>query len=118
MKGPWENISVESQASILYPLPLPLGGVVVIGAETLCYHNEKNKLSIDPPCLKQSIVSCVGKVDDTRCLIGDVGGKLYMLFVETEERMNENGAVPVDLKLEVLGEVKIILNNVYDNSEH
>ena len=105
MKGPWEKLSVESQASLLHPLPLPLGGVVVIGAETLCYYNKEIKLSIDPPSLKQSVVSCVGRVDDWRCLLGDVTGKLYMLFVEVAEKMDDEALVATSLRLEILGEV-------------
>ncbi len=105
LKGPWEKQNVEAQASLLHPIPLPLGGVVVIGAETLCYYNKENKLSLDPPGLKQSIVSCVGRVDESRCLLGDVSGKLYMLFVESEEKMDEEESVASALRMEVLGEV-------------
>ena len=105
MKGPWEKVSVESQASLLHPMPLPIGGVVVLGEETLCYYNKEEKFSIDPPALKQGMVSCVGKVDDWRCLLGDVHGNLYMLFVEKLERMNEDGPVVSGLRLELLGEV-------------
>ena len=105
MKGPWEKQSVESQASLLHPMPLPLGGVVVLGDETLSYYNKEEKLSIDPPVLKQNLVSCVGKVDDWRCLLGDVQGNLYMLFVEKVEKMNEDKPMVNGLRLELLGEV-------------
>lgn len=46
LKGPWEKFSVESQASLLHPVPLPLGGVVVLGAFTISYYNKEEKFSI------------------------------------------------------------------------
>lgn len=104
-KGPWEKFRVEPQASLLQPVPLPLGGVVVLGATTISYYNNEEKFSIDPPVLKDAIVSCVGKVDEWRCLVGDLNGQLFMLFVEAEERMNVERSEVTGLRLEVLGEV-------------
>ena len=46
VKGPWEKFVVESQASLLHPVPLPLGGVVVLGALTISYYNKEEKFSI------------------------------------------------------------------------
>ena len=46
VKGPWEKFSVESQASLLHPVPLPLGGVVVLGALTISYYSKSDKISI------------------------------------------------------------------------
>ena len=105
VRGPWEKISVESQASLIYPVPLPLGGVVVLGAVTISYYNKEDKISVDPPVLTEAIVSCVGKVDDSRCLVGDLHGRLFMLFIEAEERMNEERSEVTGLRLELLGEV-------------
>lgn len=107
MKGPWGKVSVEPQASLLQSIPLPLGGVVVLGDETLCYYSKEEKFAIDPPALKQCIITCVGKVDDCRCLLGDAHGNLYMLFVEKVEKMNEDKPSVSGLKLELLGEVGI-----------
>ena len=52
ISGPWKNISVDDQASLLHPLPLPLGGVVVIGYETISYYNKDIHHAIDPPVVK------------------------------------------------------------------
>ena len=65
-------------------------------------------LSADPPILKDSIISCVGKVDDWRCLVGDLNGRVFMLFVESEERMNVDKAEVSGLRLELLGEVSMV----------
>ena len=50
--GPWKNISVDSQASLLHPLPLPLGGLVAIGYQTIAYYNKDVQHAIDPPIVK------------------------------------------------------------------
>lgn len=111
IKGPWNKISVESHASLLHAMPLPLGGVTVLGADTLSYYNNnQDSFSIDPPSLKQSVVTCVGCVDEGRCLLGDLNGKLFMLHVETEERMNEDRSMVSGLRLELLGEVRMYVH--------
>jgi hypothetical protein len=47
--GPWKNISV---ASLLHPLPLPLGRLVAIGYQTIAYYNKDVQHAIDPPTVK------------------------------------------------------------------
>ena len=56
--------------------------------------------------LQQSTVTCCGKVDSngSRYLLGDMAGRLFMLLLEKEEKMDGTVAVK-DLKLELLGEV-------------
>ena len=44
LKGPWEPINVEAQASLLQAVPLPLGGVVIVGTDTISYHNQTVKV--------------------------------------------------------------------------
>ena len=39
MDGPWKQPNVEAGASALLPVPLPLGGVLVVGEETVSYLN-------------------------------------------------------------------------------
>ncbi len=75
-------------------------------------------MSIDPQCMQEMIVTCVSKVDNYRCLLGGSNGKVHMLFLETEEKMEECEAarslepakrqmVSVsNLRLELLGEVR------------
>ena len=56
--------------------------------------------------LQQSLISCYGKVDANgqRYLLGDMAGRLFMLLLEKEERMDGTATIR-DLKVEVLGEV-------------
>ena len=60
--GPWKKTSVEPQASLLHPVPTPLGGVVIVGAQTISYHSQAVQHSIDPPVIKVDLLST--------CLIG------------------------------------------------
>lgn len=36
--GPWSQLNVERGANLLIPVPDPLGGVVIVGSQTLTYH--------------------------------------------------------------------------------
>ena len=135
VKGPWKSFSVESQASLLHPLPCQ--GVVVIGYETVSYYNKEVQHAIDPPIIKvpclslflfpslpsslppfltlslsispsqESIISCVGQIDASRYLLGDANGRLLMLFVDSEEKMDAEETVVTSMRIEVLGEVLI-----------
>ena len=54
-----KKCAVESQASLLMPLPLPLGGVVVIGYETISYYSQSVQHAIDPPAVKvDHMITC------------------------------------------------------------
>ena len=55
--SPWKKFTVEPQASLMKPLPLPMGGVLVIGYETISYYNKGIQRAIDPPVVK---VCCHG----------------------------------------------------------
>ncbi|XP_064399977.1 DNA damage-binding protein 1-like isoform X3 [Halichondria panicea] len=102
----WKKFTVESQASLIKPLPLPVGGALVVGAETIAYYNKEVQYTIDTPIIKELMVSCLHLVDNTRCLIGDSRGRLLMLFVECEGGRGVEDVERVKgLKLELLGEV-------------
>ncbi|XP_012942382.1 DNA damage-binding protein 1 isoform X2 [Aplysia californica] len=103
-KGPWKQDNVETMASMLIPIPEPFGGTVIIGEESITYHNGFNYIAIAPPQIKLSPINCYGKVDanGSRYLLGNFSGDLFMLILEKEERMD--GTVTVkDLKVETLG---------------
>ena len=61
-----------------------------------------------PPSLtssQESIISCVGQIDSSRYLLGDANGRLLMLFVESEEKMDAEDTIVTSMRIEVLGEV-------------
>ena len=64
--GPWKHVSVESQASLLHPLPAPCGGVIVIGYETISYYSKGVQHAIDPPLIKVSGRERVDKWEEGR----------------------------------------------------
>ncbi|XP_016146949.1 DNA damage-binding protein 1-like, partial [Sinocyclocheilus grahami] len=104
-KGPWKQENVEAEASMVIPVPEPFGGAIIIGQESITYHNGDKYLAIAPPTIKQSTIVCHNRVDPngSRYLLGDMEGRLFMLLLEKEELMD--GAVVLkDLHVELLGE--------------
>ena len=59
--------------------------------------------------LKESIISCIGAVDRSRYLLGDHRGRLLMLFLEFQDSAELALGTVKDMKLEVLGEVGVLL---------
>jgi len=107
-KMSWKQDNVETEASLLIPVPEPFGGALIIGQEAITYHNGINYVTIAPPIIRQSTIACFGKVDPngSRYLLGDLAGHLFMLVIEKEEKMDGTTGVR-DLKIELLGEVSI-----------
>ena len=108
VKVPWKVDNVESEASMLIPVPEPNGGAIIIGAESITYHNGTNCHTIAPPNIQESSIVVYARVDPngSRYLLGDIAGHLYMLLLEKEEKMDGTTSVK-DLKLELLGETTI-----------
>jgi hypothetical protein len=55
---------VESHSSIVIPVPQPLGGVVVIGQESILYHNGSKFLAVAPSAMKVRwplIANCISE---------------------------------------------------------
>ncbi|KAG8227614.1 hypothetical protein J437_LFUL011164 [Ladona fulva] len=100
---PWKQDNVETEASMVIPVPEPLSGAIIIGQESILYHNGNNYVPVAPPLIKQSTICCYGRVDanGSRYLLGDMAGHLFMLLLEQEEKMDGTMAVK-DLKVELL----------------
>lgn len=107
VKIPWKQDNVETEASILIPVPSPLCGAIVIGQESILYHDGNTPVIVAPSVIKQSTIICYAKVDASglRYLLGDMAGHLFMLFLEVEQK-GDIGVVK-DLKVEQLGEISI-----------
>ncbi|ELU03057.1 hypothetical protein CAPTEDRAFT_148808 [Capitella teleta] len=75
---------------------------------SITYHKGDNYLAVAPPIIKQSTITCCGKVDANGCryMLGDMAGRLFMLLLEKEERIDGSMAVK-DIKVELLGESAI-----------
>ncbi|XP_063400808.1 DNA damage-binding protein 1-like [Mytilus trossulus] len=107
-KGPWKQDNVETEACMVIAVPEPFGGALIIGQESITYQKGDNCLPVAPPAIKQSTLTCYGKVDanGSRYLLGDMNGRLFLLLLEKEEKM-DNTVVVKDLKVEFLGETTI-----------
>ncbi|XP_058813684.1 DNA damage-binding protein 1 [Topomyia yanbarensis] len=104
----WKQDNVETEATMLIPVPTPLGGAIVIGQESVVYHDGDSYVAVAPAIIKQSTINCYARVDSKgfRYLLGNMIGNLFMMFLETEE--NSKGQLSVkDIKVELLGEITI-----------
>ncbi|XP_063230961.1 DNA damage-binding protein 1 [Bacillus rossius redtenbacheri] len=108
VKIPWKQDNVETEASMVIPVPEPLGGAIIIGQESILYHDGTTYVAVAPPIIKQSTIVCHAQVDPSgaRYLLGDMAGHLFMLLLEQEEKM-DGVSVVKDLKVELLGEISI-----------
>ncbi|CAB3248588.1 unnamed protein product [Arctia plantaginis] len=109
MKIPWKQDNVETEASILIPVPSPLGGAIVIGQESIVYHDGQSYVAVAPPQIKLTPINCYCRVDTRglRYLLGDIAGRLFMLLLELQDKPDGTQAVK-DLKVELLGEALVI----------
>ncbi|XP_037087603.1 DNA damage-binding protein 1-like [Pollicipes pollicipes] len=105
IRSPWKQENVEPEAAMIVPIPGPLYGALIVGQESITYHNGSTYITVAPPIIKQSTMTCYGRVDPTggRYLMGDMAGRLFMVLLEREER---DGAER-DIKVELLGECSI-----------
>lgn len=107
-KIPWKQDNIETEASMIIPVPEPLCGAIVIGQESIIYHDGTSFVAVAPPVIKQSTIVCYAKVDTVglRYILGDMSGHMFMLMLDKEEKMDGTLMVK-DIKVELLGEVSI-----------
>lgn len=106
--------NIETEARMVIPVPLPCGGVVVVGQETILYNGEDNVyLTISPNTMNKSLFTCYAPVDANgqRFLLADDHGVLYMLVLDVDTK-SPTPCVK-DLKIESLGETTIAECLVY-----
>ncbi|XP_049788661.1 DNA damage-binding protein 1 [Schistocerca nitens] len=108
VKMPWKQDNVETEASMVIPVPEPLCGAIIIGQESILYHDGNTYVAVAPPVIKQSTIVCYAQVDSngSRYLLGDMAGHLFMLLLEQEEKMDGTLTIK-DLKVELLGEISV-----------
>ena len=108
VKTLWKQDNVEREAMMVIPVPSPICGAIIIGQESILYHDGTIYVAVVPPIIKQSTITCYAKVDSQglRYLLGDMAGHLFMLFLEHEKKADGTYVIK-DLKVELLGEVSI-----------
>mmetsp|Transcript_63382 Transcript_63382/g.200458 ORF Transcript_63382/g.200458 Transcript_63382/m.200458 type:complete len:1099 (-) Transcript_63382:192-3488(-) len=95
-EGPWAHSNLDAGAGLVIPIPLPLGGAVVVGEQTIVYINGPRVKAIP---MRHTITKAYGSLDadGTRHLLSDHMGVLYLLVLA------HDGKDVAGLKLEVLG---------------
>ncbi|KAI8425415.1 hypothetical protein MSG28_007162, partial [Choristoneura fumiferana] len=90
----WKQDNVETEASILIPVPSPLGGAIVIGQESIVYHDGQNYVAVAPPQIKlQEKMDGTQAVKDLKVeLLGDIPIPECMTYLD-------NGVVFVGSRL-------------------
>jgi DNA damage-binding protein 1 len=114
-EGPFSLPNVEGGASIIIPVPtgtnqvhslssnvLTPGGILIIGEQTITYHNGRYNQALTSISMRPTIIKSFGRVDvdGSRYLLGDHVGLLSILVLE-----RDNTGKVVNMKLEELGEV-------------
>eukprot|EP01018_Ginkgo_biloba_P031082 Gb_27300 [translate_table: standard] len=96
-EGPWSQNNLDNGAGLLIPVPMPLGGVIIIGEQTIVYCCASVFKAIP---VRPSITKAYGRVDadGSRYLLSDHSGLLHLLVI-THEKERVTG-----LKVELLGE--------------
>lgn len=56
MKIAWKQDNVETEATMLIPVPTPLGGAIVIGQESIVYHDGNSYVAVAPPIIKVGLI--------------------------------------------------------------
>lgn len=90
---------LEAEANILIPVPGALGGVLVIGEQTVAYVSENEPVT--KRCLPESSVTYTwGIIDGMRFFLGDELGNLKLLWLEVDD-----DKCICDIKVEKIGKV-------------
>jgi hypothetical protein len=53
---PWRQDNVETEASLVIPVPEPLCGAIIIGQESILYHDGTTYVAVAPPIIKVGFV--------------------------------------------------------------
>ncbi|KAL1918136.1 uncharacterized protein VTP21DRAFT_3402 [Calcarisporiella thermophila] len=111
INGPWQFDDVEPAANMLIPVPAPIGGILVVGEQTITYlSGQQDPVSLSMPL---TVMKSYGRVDEEgkRYLLGDGLGTLYLL------NLLEHGSRVENLEITQLGETSAASALVYiDNS--
>ncbi|KAA8904984.1 mono-functional DNA-alkylating methyl methanesulfonate N-term-domain-containing protein [Sphaerosporella brunnea] len=113
----WEikSSNLEAEANMLIPLPEPLGGVLVLGEQTVVYFPVPGGQAhaIKRPLAQPTVFYTWGMVDNQRYLLSDETGKLKMLFLDLDEDGNVS-----EIKVEMIGQTSIASKILYLDNGH
>ncbi|PIC34544.1 hypothetical protein B9Z55_014161 [Caenorhabditis nigoni] len=101
---------IAADSQVLIPVPAPVGGVIVLGANSALYKaSDVNGDVVPYSCslLKNTIFTCHGIVDASgdRFLLADTDGRLLMLLLNIGE--GRSGTTVKEMRIEYLGETSV-----------
>lgn len=118
--GPWSQSNVEYGASLLIPVPAPIGGVLVVGASSITYigqstavashGGESSQMHIQAVEIAPTLISsyvCIAE-DGSRFLLADHRGVLSVVVLRTNTDNQVQGLV-----IDTLGVTSIAENLTY-----
>eukprot|EP01105_Mastigella_eilhardi_P017926 TRINITY_DN4133_c0_g1_i1.p1 TRINITY_DN4133_c0_g1~~TRINITY_DN4133_c0_g1_i1.p1 ORF type:complete len:1128 (+),score=278.84 TRINITY_DN4133_c0_g1_i1:36-3419(+) len=99
--GPWSLANVESGTTMLIPIPQPLGGVIVVGEQTITYHSGTTDGGYKSHSIPATAMLVNGRIDadGSRHLLVDHQGVLHVLMLQ------HDGAKVLNVDLVRLGKV-------------
>uniref|UniRef100_A0A5S6Q394 DNA damage-binding protein 1 n=1 Tax=Trichuris muris TaxID=70415 RepID=A0A5S6Q394_TRIMR len=99
--GPMKWMCIEFDATMMFPLPAPLNGIIVVGQESVIFVRENTTHSITLECRPLPGLFCCYGVIKPGCMyvIGDTNGHIYSLTA------NPTGNDVKGLKMKYLCEV-------------
>jgi DNA damage-binding protein 1 len=98
VKGPFRQTHVDSDAILLVPVPDPTAGVLIVGHDSITYHDSKNSVTISPEILVSHCINCVSPIDKNRYLCGDTSGTVFLLVLDYDEARPEENRIKLLLK--------------------
>lgn len=54
-KNPWKQDNIENEASLIIPVPEPICGAIIVGQESILYHNGSTYVAVAPPVIKVNL---------------------------------------------------------------
>ncbi|KAI6225193.1 DNA damage-binding protein 1 [Aphelenchoides fujianensis] len=115
----WKQDNIETEASLLIPIPF-YGGVVVAEQEPISYlKGTQTYTAVAPPFINVAQICCYAHVDENgeRILLGDVQGRLYMLVLVSKQEERKKSVENIkfivflasftssSLQIQLLGEI-------------
>jgi DNA damage-binding protein 1 len=62
LQTPWKQDNIDAEACLIIPVPEPFSGAIVVGQETILYHDGVNYVAVTPPAIKVILFGFVKKI--------------------------------------------------------
>jgi DNA damage-binding protein 1 len=62
LQTPWKQDNIDAEACLIIPVPEPFNGAIVVGQETILYHDGVNYVAVTPPAIKVLLFGLVSNI--------------------------------------------------------